>query len=183
MVSKTQINAPTAEIRLIRKHKNLRLRPRHERGADEISRANSCLESASENEVENNGAPAIELPTARQRSRGGDKRRKDQASEELRPSEGSGGKHGCRPADGRQKFDLRPDARMRQRVEMVCMAGLRGASLPLPEDTESWRADEPCRLDITVDNENHVSVCVCVCRQECSGPAKSQLRRERERPN
>lgn len=73
----------------------------------------------------------------------------------------SGAKQGCRPGDGRQKeFDPGPDERMCQRMEMICIPGLQGPSLGL--ETKSFRTDEPCWLDITLDEENRACVRACV---------------------
>lgn len=52
-----------------------RRRARRSAARDEIGGESSCLEFDSENEVDNNGVPMIELPTVRQKSRANDKRR------------------------------------------------------------------------------------------------------------
>lgn len=92
-----------------------------------------------------------ELPTARQKSRAGDERR---SRAEVNKDAGL-------------EMEDRKSLNRGQMNARACL-GRRSAfedcrDRPLPGDTKSFRTDEPCQLDIRLDEEKRVCACARVC--------------------
>lgn len=117
-----------------------------------------------------------ELPTARQKSRAGDERR-SRAARIGRPSEGVEVNK-----DAGLEMEDRKSLSRGQMNARACL-GRRSAfedcrDRPLPGDTKSFRTDEPCQLDIRLD-EARVRVRARVCLSDITTTNLRENRWER----